>query len=460
MLIYNVTCIDMTTCISGKNKLYIHCYNSGTANIDAVKLELSICQYLKIKFDTISIYDIDIHLRKKFKKNYNLVLINATAISYAVTKIELNKLVKKLKFLSNCQNVVLLTHDLHDHSFIKSEWCFNLNLDMNDKKKLIKILFEKLNIKHFISIYDCPELNFWTKSLFTTNNFYLINHGYPNNIFYPSSTIKRYDILFYGASLDVIYPFRSRLLNIIRNNPFFRLRIIDKSEKIKEHKLSKLINESWLVIACVSIFSYFVRKYVEISACNSVVVGDINSQGHSIIDNNIVLLNNNMLDNEIINKINHYLQNKEILSALSFNKHEKLINESYDHFCKKINIITDSILNNEDCCYKFIEKESFSIDYNTIHTSTPLSIVFVNNNNIWTSLDDFDIGLYVIKIKNDNAKLFDIFDIKNNKLTNCNTYITDINSTDIYWISFKITSITKIIISDYYEDSKIYIIKY
>lgn len=50
-----------------------------------------------------------------------------------------------------------------------------------------------------------------------------------------------------------------------------------------------------------------VTKYIEIFACNSLVIGDTNNQCYDIIKINIVLVNNDISDFQIIDKILYYL---------------------------------------------------------------------------------------------------------------------------------------------------------
>jgi hypothetical protein len=209
----------------------------------------------------------------------------------------------------------MLFHDLHDFSLnyitnyklnynIENNY---LNLNNNEYKKNLKNFLIKYNIKYTISIYECYEHIFLNKFLNEyINKSYLLSHYYNENIFYNRNNKKIYDILIYGNTNDKIYPFRNRLLKICKS---MNLNIMEvkydhvKNNTIIEDELSILINKSWLSISCCSIADYFVGKYLEIIGSGSIIIGNINDHGRTIIENAFVEVNDNYSD-ELIKLIN------------------------------------------------------------------------------------------------------------------------------------------------------------
>lgn len=427
---------------SSNKKLYINCANNVTINIPAIKLEVFMKMYLDKYFDIVSILDIkSINLSK-----YNLVIINATCFATSITNIPDSIVFEQIGLLKGIKNIVLLTHDLHDYSL---QFAYNMInnevynpytpvLYENFSKRSIKEFTIRFNITNIISIYDCPEFTYFSKFLTNISNFYLINHGYPNHIFKPISCEKKYDVLFYGATNSVIYILRCRIANLIRqiaplNN--IRFRFITEIEKIREEQLATIINKSWLCIACVSVFSYLVRKYLEISACNSVVVGDTNSQGQQIIGNNMVFINKTMSDKEIIDKITYYLTNKEILAALSFNKLSTVQTENYSTYADKLNIISNIIIANTPCQYNLKNYTNIVANYAITHTKIKVNLI-LDNKQISNLIQ---AGLYVMIYNTSITPRLNIYTVNGELLTKLDTWISDTVCPNKIYVPFKLT---------------------
>lgn len=428
-------------------KLYVTHLNGNNA-LHASKLETYLKNYMNPHFDMVDIIDyenIDI-------KNYDIVLINAIILVSQITKIDRQCLYKKLEVLSKTKHIVMLLHDLHDYSFdldkniygkcikkIKGK-CVNAPILSNTAaKKLLHNFFIKNNIKYLISIYDCAEYNYFTTYFRSINNFYLINHAFPAHIFKPLITPKSYDILFYGTIFPIAYPFRCRLCNIAKKSNL-RLKIIRDGEKICEDQLCHLINQSWMCIACVSNFSYFVRKYLEISACNSVVVGNINRHGFNIIGNNMIIVDEKMTDAQILEKIKYYLDNKEILAAMSFNKLETIEKETYELMAHKLNEICSSILNNSDSEYSYPNKFLKELNPSplTRHSKEIINITFKIDNGVMKSNEKVNAGLYTCVV-HDIDYILQIYDADTDKeLGRSDTLACDITSQNITYIPFKV----------------------
>lgn len=177
-----------------------------------------------------------------------------------------------------------------------------------------------------------------TKRLITEKpNYYL---KFPHMIFDPNihkdyELEKKYDILFYGATHQSVYPFRNRLYYILsKNTDKFNILFLPYSKK-NPHKMTtwidlyKLISSSWVTISCCAISDVLVAKYFEIGLCGSVICGDYPSQEDELfIKNNMILLDRNMSDSELIGAIQHALSDKNKLKMYSENL-KKYISEKY-----------------------------------------------------------------------------------------------------------------------------------
>lgn len=442
--------------ISTNKKLYVNCVNDTTVQWPAIKLEVFMKTYIEKYFDVVSIFNIESTDLSK----YELVIINATCFVTLITRVPDSVIFKQMDLLKSIKHVVLLTHDLHDYSFRfaynpkkNTSKCKGYNpyvpvLYENFSKRSIKQFTIRYNITKIISIYDCPEFTYFSKFLTNVSNFYLINHGYPTHIFKPIACEKKYDVLFYGSNKMRFYPLRCRIVNLLKQINMtkpngFRLRFITEKEKIREDQLAKIINESWLCISCVSIFSYLVRKYLEISACNSVIVGDTNPQGLQIFGNNMVFIDKTMTDDEIIDRITHYLTNKEILAALSFNKLSGVQAESYSTYADKLNTIGNTVVTNTQCQYNLKNYTNNVVNYATTHTKIKVNLTFENIDNNMMLSNLIEPGLYVI-IYNTNIidaaqSQFDIYTPSNLLLTKPDTWISDIACPTQMYVSFKLT---------------------
>ena len=71
--------------------------------------------------------------------------------------------------------------------------------------------------------------------------------------------------------------------------------------------LAKILNQSKFCIATKSIYNYLLMKYFEISACKSIIIGDMSDQGKKIWKDNFIEINMQLSDNEIIKIIDESL---------------------------------------------------------------------------------------------------------------------------------------------------------
>lgn len=449
--------------INKNNILYIHCFTEETIYA-AVKLEKSIGYYLSNYFDIVSIFEID----KIDPSKYKLVLINAICFVEILTGLSETQLfvfLDKIKNTNTIKHIVFMMHDLHEYSLSItyepehpdgiSYYCQGPVLYETKSKNNLKLFLQIYNVKNLISIYDCPEHDYLARYCTNIDKFHMINHGYDPNIFKSILCKKKYDVIFYGSSSPTTYPLRRRL-TILMNNIGIRFRSINHDEDIEKSELAEIINQSWICIADVSNFSYFVRKYLEISACNCIVLGDINNQGYNIIGSNLIYVNNVMFDDHIIQKVKYYLSNKEIMAALSYNKLENVIKENYENYAIKLNEIAKSIINNTESLYTFHQNyNNLHLD-NLTHVKNLINIKFTKSKEYLISDKQLDRGLYTLKcyIKGSLAN-YDIYDSNKKLITNVTTYLSDANEPYIYYIPFKLTNVSNILISNNFSDKKL-----
>jgi len=178
--------------------------------------------------------------------------------------------------------------------------------------------------KYLISFCECPEFNTlkaYCKS-YIKDSFVIPFHVSPS-LFKDYGLEKEYDVCLTGK-ITIRYRFRKRLYQIVRKmKETHGLRVLEGPFPYGE-KLSQAYNKSWLSVATLSNYSYLVRKYPEIAASGSVILGNINDQGRRIWEDNLVELNNSMTDEEIQNAIMAALENKDRLKEMSRRMTEKL----------------------------------------------------------------------------------------------------------------------------------------
>ena len=360
--------------------LYIHNYDFSElyhASSLFNYTRTSLCNYfhiIGIKYiDTINLND------------YKCVILDPLMFIKSLNNLpDLELLLDKLSII---KNKIMLFHDLHDFSCDYISNCNVSNniikLNENDYKKNLKNFLVKYDIKYTISIYECYENILLNKSLnHCINKSYLLSHCYNDKIFYNRNNKKIYDILIYGNINNKIYPLRERLLKICES---MNLNIMEikhdytKNKSIVEDELSILINQSWLSISCCSISDYFVRKYLELISSGSIVIGNINDHGRTIIENAFVEVNDNYSDELIKSIITYYLNNKDLLIYLSMKSNNKIKNYKYDDNSNNLNNICNSITNNTVSEHEYnniLNKKLKNID----KTSYDYKIISIQNN--------------------------------------------------------------------------------
>jgi hypothetical protein len=243
-----------------------------------------------------------------------------------------------LERLAGTKNLVFMTSDLHywsifpdliDARLLTPQQPFRLQKFLG-KMRLFKPrqlsppdnqydrlfeMFDRLNIRHLITCYDCPELR-QIQLQRPALNTYVINLHIDPAIFRDYGLQKEYDVIIYGSLSPAAYPFRNRMCRLLTESRQFNvlhLKIATNGlydADICGEGLARKINQSWLGLVTTSTFDYLVGKYFEIPACRSVVLGNMNEQGRAIFGNNYVHVDDRMTDSEILNIVTEALADR------------------------------------------------------------------------------------------------------------------------------------------------------
>ncbi|MFT4924375.1 MAG: hypothetical protein ACI8WB_000453 [Phenylobacterium sp.] len=163
-----------------------------------------------------------------------------------------------------------------------------------------------------IATYDCKELDTIKSLCPNIREFFILPHFIDTRTFHDYALAKTWDVLFYGNVRVEQYPFRFRLKNLLAQSNL-TVKIIDHpgyaqyAPQICGANLARLINQAKITIATPSSDDYLVAKYVEISAANSMIAGQIASAGQSLWQGHYIHLDNQMSDQQIIDSLHQAL---------------------------------------------------------------------------------------------------------------------------------------------------------
>tara|TARA_Y100000768_G_C23663350_1_gene534228 strand:- start:40 stop:639 length:600 start_codon:yes stop_codon:yes gene_type:complete len=181
-------------------------------------------------------------------------------------------------------------------------------------------------------------------------------HYIDTNIFtiYPEIN-KDIDILIYG-NLSDLYPFRKRVFNILNDNDISYQFLphpgyLDQNENtdniIIGEQLAKLINRAKYTLVTCSAFNYLVKKYMEITACGSIMIGNYPKYEDNPFKNNYINIDNDMSDNDIVqiiqNALNNYEQYKN--TYIKYCHTYTLNNYSYNNGLQQFNKLINTVYN-------------------------------------------------------------------------------------------------------------------
>jgi hypothetical protein len=275
-------------------------------------------------FDSFDIDNIDENLKIE---NYSKIILgwNTIPISkyYTLKHDFYKKKVNNLESFSEFEKKISKFMNIPEKYLIIQD--FNCHHDYkNGLIGLVEYLKEK-KINNLITPYYKNEGIKFIKSKIKKINIIHLPHHINNNYFKNYNLEKKYDIFIFGNISPKFYPFRHRLYNLlIKNKDKFNVKILNGfrnyfrfNEKVSNQNLSKIINRSWITICTSSKFNLLLGKYIETAMSNSVICGDIPTDGIHTFKNNIIEINEKMSDNEIITIISNNLNNKDKLNKLS-----------------------------------------------------------------------------------------------------------------------------------------------
>ena len=350
-------------------------YISNLEKLD-VSLTMLVQKYI-VKYISNDFDIVDIREMKDLNK-YKSVILDHISIHRGIHKFDEEKLNEILKILETFNgDIYYMGHDEHNWSFnfVKGAETCRMTSEKSNKGlypleseyTVYPYLFEffkRYNISYYISMCDSPELKYIynaNKKYKIIKDFYVLPHHIDIDIFKPLKVDKDIDILIYGWTDKSAYYFRWRMTELIKKMSI-KVQIIPRyckyNQNYCEEGLCKWINRSWLVLGCTDNFNLLERKFLEISASNSVILGNMNQTGMDIWKNRYIHVDNNMSDNEIIDIIKNTLHDKQnlyrimnscsdIIKEYSFNKYSNrlldIVNGSYITYHPNI-IKTEDIL--------------------------------------------------------------------------------------------------------------------
>lgn len=175
-----------------------------------------------------------------------------------------------------------------------------------------------------------------------------ISHCAEKTIFKDYGLEKEYDVLFVGIAVDIIYPLRMRLHNIIKKipnhkileHPGYKLTEDEANKQIINY--AKEINKANVVVTCSSLYKYALAKYAEIPACRSFMVSDIPNEREDSFRKFIGEIHEDQSDSQILDIINFWIHDDERREEMTNIGYEYIYNnytqEHYaDRFIKAIN---------------------------------------------------------------------------------------------------------------------------
>jgi len=171
-----------------------------------------------------------------------------------------------------------------------------------------------INGKRF---YDRGEKKLYDIIFYGTRNYY---YNFKNeNIGFMNEKIKKLEEYWKRDFSSINFYFlRERLENLLKKYQYkYKILFLPEKNsyesKIKNEELSKLLNQSKLVVSCATLADVCMHKYFEIIGSGSMVLGNIPSDFRGMFEGKICEVNEFMSDDEIISKIDFFLNDVELL---------------------------------------------------------------------------------------------------------------------------------------------------
>ena len=166
-------------------------------------------------------------------------------------------------------------------------------------------------------LIDCEK---YQKMNISNVKFVYVGHSAEKTIFKNYNVEPKYDILFSGAQNSLHYPLRYKLSQMYpylckkynckyHKHPGYNLNDAYTDKYLKDY--AEEINNSKIVLACVSKWGYRLGKYIEVPMCGSAAIcGDIpndNADDYSYV----IEITKEMSAEEIFYKISYFLDNED-----------------------------------------------------------------------------------------------------------------------------------------------------
>lgn len=239
-------------------------------------------------------------------KDHNILLLGARSVPfYKCNKIHSPFVEKNLQSImsQSYEKKFMILQDMHPKTYGAIVYLVEF---LNRHNMEIIFTFLENGESRTIRKY-CPMLR-----------FHHLPHYIDTNIFRPIPNQQReYDMILYGSVHPTHYPFRKRLFELILADKDIKtLHIIPPANNSWdpqkcERGLAEKINSANFAVATKSRYDYFVAKYLEIAACDTMVVGNMATDGMKVFPaGTYIEVNERMTDVEILEKIKSAINQK------------------------------------------------------------------------------------------------------------------------------------------------------
>jgi len=301
------------------------------------------------KDDRFKVIDIDdIKKEQIISKDYKVLIFGWNMCYYSkyyTLKQEFYS--KKIKELEVSSQVLNKTQELlnHSHKYLIVQDFINKDDYQKGLDSLLDYL-KKHNFTGIITPYFKTEMINIIKENLPDLKIIHLPHHIDETKFKDWKLTKDTDIFIFGNCTLSKYPFRNRIVKLLKNHTDkFNLVSWDNlmaknyfkfNNKISNENLSKQINKSWLTLCTKSTSNALLGKYIETAMSKSCVIGNMPDDGKQYWQNNLVEITEEMTDVEIIKKIEASLKNKDLLEFKSTKMQDDIKVLYLSNFCNKL----------------------------------------------------------------------------------------------------------------------------
>jgi len=270
------------------------------------------------------------HYIKYLQSNssYKIKILDKSYENYDISQLNKGDKLPILYFLVFNQIDNTIIKNINEYNGIKI-------YDVEDCYELDNIV-NIINVYHFNYIfykYDCEQLDAIIKHTHSDIKYIKTPHCIDPNKFKIIPNIKKdIDILLYG-NLSDFYPFRQRIFTLLKQSnisygylphPGYIKDTALHNDICIEQNLCELINKAKFTIVTCSKFEYLLKKYIEITMCGSIMIGNYPTKENNLYKDNYIHIHEEMSDEDIIQKIQNGL--------IMYNT----IKDTYIDYCNKI----------------------------------------------------------------------------------------------------------------------------